>query len=101
MCLDEYVKRFKGPSDKLTATKKPMDITKVFHLAHDLGMKYKEFRMTLLSKPPYLTYNQFLLALKACEQMMILKAKEEKQNLLNLNQAFVAQQRSNNREEGE
>lgn len=41
---------------------------KVFHLASGLGPKNKDFFIIMLSKPPYLTYHQFIVASQAHEQ---------------------------------
>lgn len=92
LSLEEYIKKFKALSDKLAAMKKPLDdITKVFTLARGLGTNYKDFKTTMLSKAPYPTFNQFILALKAHEQMNQIEVEEEKSITPNHNQAFYSQ----------
>ena len=62
--LDEYLRGFKGICDALAAVRKPIsDLDKVFQLAQGLGTKYMDFRVAMLSKSPYPSYNQFVLAL--------------------------------------
>ena len=76
MSLDEYIRKFKVICDSLAAIKKPLDETnKVFQLARGLGPKYKDFRMAMLTKPPYPSYNQFIMSLKAHEQMIQLESR--------------------------
>lgn len=74
MTLEQYLRTFKGLCDNLTAIGKPLDETiKVFNLARGLGPRYKDFRMVMLSKPPYPSYNQFILSLQNHEQAMMLE----------------------------
>ena len=70
LSLDDYIKKFKSMCDNLAAIKKPIDETKkVFQLARGLGQKYQDFRTAMLSKPPYPSFQQFISALQAHEQM--------------------------------
>lgn len=90
--MDEYLKKFKKYCDKLAAMKKPLDDTaKVFHLSRGSGAKYKEFRIAMLSKPPYPTYNQFILSLKPYDQQLLSEEEEEKSIGSNHNQAYYSQ----------
>lgn len=90
--LDEYLKKFKSLCDQLATMKKRIDdLTKIMHLARGLGSKYREFKTTMLSKPPHPTYNQFVLALKSHEQQVILEAEEEKTPTMDHNHAFYTQ----------
>nr|CAN83340.1 hypothetical protein VITISV_021483 [Vitis vinifera] len=87
--LDEYLREFKGICDALAAVRKPVsDLDKVFQLAQGLGTKYMDFRVAMLSKPPYLSYNQFVLALQGYEQM-IMTENEENKELINMNKPIL------------
>lgn len=89
--VEEYIRKFKAICDKLAALKKPLDdLTKVFHLARGLGSKYKDFSIAMLSKPPYPSYNHFVLALKMHEQLLLVEEEEEKSNQITINQAFFS-----------
>ncbi|RVW82493.1 hypothetical protein CK203_046290 [Vitis vinifera] len=82
-------KEFKGICDALAAVRKPVsDLDKVFQLAQGLGTKYMDFRVAMLSKPPYLSYNQFVLALQGYEQM-IMTENEENKELINMNKPIL------------
>lgn len=48
LSLDDYLKKFKGLRDKLSAD----DLTKVMHLARGICIKYKPFKTAMLSKAP-------------------------------------------------
>ncbi|KAL2541811.1 Uncharacterized protein Adt_02789 [Abeliophyllum distichum] len=61
LSLDEYIRKFKEICDKLAAIGKPLgDADKVFYVSQGLGDKFKEFRNAVFSKPPYLSFNQFI-----------------------------------------
>lgn len=91
--LEEYIKRFKALCDKLAAMKKPLDdLSKCSLQLEDWGNKYKEFRTAMLSKTPYPTFNQFVLSLKAHEQMNLLE-EEGKALVPNINQSFLQSKR--------
>ena len=93
--LDEYLREFKDICDALAAVRKPMnDLDKVFQLAKGLGNKYmdfRDFRVAMLSKPPYPSYNQFVLALQGHEQM-VMTENEEHKDLMNHEQAYFTHQ---------
>lgn len=81
--LEDNIKKFKAVCDKLAATKKRLDdLTKVLHLARGPGTRYKDLRIAMLSKPPYPSYNQFVLALKNNDQQLIIEEEEEKSSQL-------------------
>nr|GLL27111.1 hypothetical protein L195_g010371 [Ipomoea trifida] len=89
--LDDYTKEFKSICDNLAAIKKPVDdLDKVFQFARGLGAKYENFRLAMVTKPPYPTFNQFLLALQGYEQT-IASQKEEEKNYIEYNQALFSQ----------
>ncbi|RVX04589.1 Retrovirus-related Pol polyprotein from transposon RE1 [Vitis vinifera] len=89
--LDEYLREFKGICDALAAVRKPVsDLDKVFQLAQGLGTKYMDFRVAMLSKPPYPSYNQFVLALQGHEQMIMTENEENKESI-NHEQAYFTQ----------
>ena len=89
--LDEYLREFKGICDALAAVRKPVsDLDKVFQLAQGLGTKYMDFRVAMLSKPPYPSYNQFVLALQGHEQMIMIENEENKESI-NHEQAYFTQ----------
>lgn len=78
--LDEYLKKFKNLCDNLAAINQPVfDIDEVFQLANGLEAKYQDFRVAMLTKPPYPSFNQFVLALQGHEQSIIAQREEEKQ----------------------
>ena len=67
---------------------KPLsDFDKIFEISRALGKKYRDFKLVVLSKPPYRTFNQFILSLQNYEQFFLM---EEKQKL-DHNQAFLSQ----------
>ena len=95
MKLDEYLTKFKGICDNLATISKPFpEEDKVFRLAQGLGPRYANFRTAMLTKPPYPTLNQFILALQNNEQVNIIPKEKEDKYVLNHNQAFFNQQRS-------
>lgn len=56
--LDEYLKKFKNLCDNLAAINQPVsDIDEVFQLANGLEAKYQDFRVAMLTKPPYPSFN--------------------------------------------
>lgn len=86
--LEEFLKKFKSLCDNLTAIGKPIsDEDKVFQLARSLGPKFADFKTTMLTKPPYPTLKQFILALQNHEQTIMVQ-KQEDVTLVNQNQAF-------------
>jgi hypothetical protein len=63
--LDIYLRNFKSICDSLAAIQKPVsDEDKTIQLSHCLGKKYDVFVTTMLSKPPFPTFNQFVTALQ-------------------------------------
>ena len=46
---------------------------KVFQVPKGLGNKYKEFQIVVLSKPLYLSFNQFIMSLQNFEQVYLAK----------------------------
>ena len=80
--LDEYLREFKGICDSLAVVRKHVnDLGRVFQLAQGLGNKYMDFRVAMLSKPPYPSYNQFVLALQEHEQMVMIEKEEHKDSM--------------------
>lgn len=76
--LDDFLKKFRITCDKLAAIGKPLsDDDKVFQLARALGSRYSDFKTTMLTKPPYLSYKQFVNALLNHEQTVIVQQDEE------------------------
>ena len=69
LSLDEYLRKLKNISENFLAINKPMtDLDKVYDLADGLGPKYKDFQMAMITNPPYLTFNYFVLALQGHEK---------------------------------
>uniref|UniRef100_A0A2N9I9N7 CCHC-type domain-containing protein n=1 Tax=Fagus sylvatica TaxID=28930 RepID=A0A2N9I9N7_FAGSY len=63
--LDTYLRNFKSICDSLAAIQKSVsDEDKTIQLSHCLGTKYDVFVTTMLSKPPFPTFNQFVTALQ-------------------------------------
>lgn len=51
LSIDEYLQKLKQTSDNLAAIGKAvLDTDKVFQVAHGLGKKYQDFRLTMLTK---------------------------------------------------
>jgi hypothetical protein len=60
-----YLRNFKSICDSLAAIQKPVsDEDKTIQISHYLGTKYNVFVTTMLSKPPFPTFNQFVTALQ-------------------------------------
>ncbi len=63
--LELYLRNFKSICDSLAAIQKPVfDEDKTIQISHCLGTKYDVFVTTMLSKPPFPTFNQFVTALQ-------------------------------------
>ncbi|KAH9669465.1 retrovirus-related pol polyprotein from transposon RE1 [Citrus sinensis] len=91
LSVEEYVRKYKHICDCLAAINKPVnDLDKVFGLARGLGYRYQDFKLAQLSKPPYPSFKQFVMALENHEQTLI-NFEEEKKNTINLAQAFFSQ----------
>ena len=87
LSLDEYIRKFKELCDKLSAIGKSLsDVDKVFQISKGLGNKYKEFRIAVLSKPPYPSFNQFIMSLQNFEQVYLAEEKPP----IDQNQAFFS-----------
>lgn len=72
LSFDEYLKKFKHNHDNFVAIGQPIsNIDQVFKLAHGLGPKYQDFRLAMLTKPPYPRFNQLVLSLQGYEQVLI------------------------------
>ncbi|CAJ2640151.1 unnamed protein product [Trifolium pratense] len=85
LTLDEYIRKFKDICDKLAAIGKPLsDVDKVFQISKGLGIKYKEFKIAVLSKPPYPSFHQFIMSLQNFEQVYL----AEEKSSIDHNQAF-------------
>lgn len=55
-------RKFNHLCDSLAAINKPVDdLDKVFNFVRGLGAKYRDFRLAMLTKPPYPTFKQFLI----------------------------------------
>ena len=90
--LDEFLKKFKGLCDKLAAIGKPTnDDDKIFQIARALGPKYADFKTAMLTKPPYPSLKQFIIALQNHEHTVIVEKDEEARLGTNQNQAFFGQ----------
>ena len=89
--VEDYLREFKSICDNLAAIKKPVsDMDKVFQFAHGLGGDYMHFRTTMLTKPPYPSFNQFVMALQGHEQTVLTQRNEEK-HFLDQAQVFFTQ----------
>ena len=88
LSLDDYIRKFKELCDKLSAIGKPVsDVDKVFQIFKGLGNKYKDFRIAVLSKPPYPSFNQFIMSLQNFEHVYL----SEEKSPIDHNQAFLGQ----------
>lgn len=91
LSLDEYLRKFKGICDNLVAINQPMlDLDKVFQLAHGLGLKDENFRLVMLTKLPFPSFNEFVLAFQGHEQSLE-ASKEEEKHYVDDAQAFFGQ----------
>uniref|UniRef100_A0A2N9HWT0 Reverse transcriptase Ty1/copia-type domain-containing protein n=1 Tax=Fagus sylvatica TaxID=28930 RepID=A0A2N9HWT0_FAGSY len=89
--LGEYLMQFKSICDSLAVIQKPVsDEDKTVQLSHCLGKKYEVFNTTMLSKPPFPTFNQFITALQGYDMRIQGNQIEEKEET-NHNMAFIAQ----------
>ncbi|KAH7520831.1 hypothetical protein FEM48_Zijuj08G0187700 [Ziziphus jujuba var. spinosa] len=62
--LEDYDPRLKNICKNLATIGHPMsDIDKLFQLACGLGTTYQDFRIAMLTKPPYPTFSELVLAL--------------------------------------
>ena len=78
--LDDFLNKFRGLCDSLAAIGKPLtDDDKVFQLARALGPKYADFKMAMLTKPPYPSLKLFLPALQNNEQTVIAQKNDGKE----------------------
>ncbi|XP_020099653.1 uncharacterized protein LOC109718063 [Ananas comosus] len=90
--LDEFIRKFKHSCDCLAAIQQPLDdVDKVFQLSRVLGSRYRTYNLVVLSKPPYPTFNEYIMGLKGFEQQLALEDEEEKAKAPNYAQAFIAQ----------
>jgi len=63
--LGDYLIHFKSICDNLAAIEKPIsDEDKTVQLSHCIVKKYDVFVTTMLSKPPFPTFSQFIIALQ-------------------------------------
>lgn len=94
--VDEYVQAFKKISDDLTAIQSLVnDKDKVFYLSSGLGSQYESFVTSMLSKPPYPTYSQFVIALRSHELRNQCFAKEKHQSFIDPIMTLVGQLQEN------
>uniref|UniRef100_A0A5B6YY77 Retrotransposon Copia-like N-terminal domain-containing protein n=1 Tax=Davidia involucrata TaxID=16924 RepID=A0A5B6YY77_DAVIN len=91
--LAAYLVQFKTICDSLAAIQKPVsDEDKTVQLSHGLGKKYDIFVTTMLSKPPFPTFNQFVTALQSYDiRHQGTDADDKAPSTLNQNFAFAAQ----------
>jgi hypothetical protein len=83
--------QFKSVCDSLAVIQKPIsDEDKTIQLSHCLGKKYEVFNTTMLSKPLFPKFNQFVTALQGYDMHTQRNQNEEKEET-NQNMAFVAQ----------
>lgn len=89
--LNNYIKKIKSIYDNLATIKKPVaNLDKIFQFAHGLKAKYEGFSLAMVTKPPYPTFNQFVLALLGYVQTLV-SQKEEKKGYIEYNQVFFSQ----------
>lgn len=90
LSVEAYQRKFKRICDNLAAINKPIsDLDKVFQFARGLGPKYQDFRVAMLTNPPYPTFSQFVMALQSHDQLLETNS-ETNQLSLNHNQAFLS-----------
>ncbi|KAK9215471.1 hypothetical protein WN944_007476 [Citrus x changshan-huyou] len=90
--LEDFLKKFKGICNNLTAIGKPLfDEDKVFQLARALGPKYANFKTAMLTKPPYPSMKEFTIALYNHEQTVMVSKEEEGNKHTDPNYAFFGQ----------
>lgn len=87
LSVEEYQRKFMEVCDNLAAISVPIsNINKAFSFARGFGPEYKNIEVAMLTKPPYLMFSQFLLALQSHNELEN-EAKESKQSF-DHNQAF-------------
>uniref|UniRef100_A0A2N9I850 Reverse transcriptase Ty1/copia-type domain-containing protein n=1 Tax=Fagus sylvatica TaxID=28930 RepID=A0A2N9I850_FAGSY len=90
--LGDYLMQFKSICDSLAAIQKPVaDEDKTVQLSHCLGKKYEVFNTTMLSKPPFPTFSQYVTTLQGYDMRTQGNIVEEKADTTNQNMAFFAQ----------
>uniref|UniRef100_A0A2N9HKR1 Reverse transcriptase Ty1/copia-type domain-containing protein n=1 Tax=Fagus sylvatica TaxID=28930 RepID=A0A2N9HKR1_FAGSY len=90
--LGDYLMQFKSICDSLAAIQKLVaDEDKTVQLSHCLGKKYEVFNTTMLSKPPFPTFSQYVTALQGYDMRTQGNIVEEKADTTNQNMAFFAQ----------
>jgi hypothetical protein len=91
--LGDYLTVFKSICDNLAAIQKPIsDEDKTVQLSHCLGKKYDVFVTTMLSKPPFPTFSQFVTALQGYDMRYGSVTNEENEGFNpNSNLAFFGQ----------
>ena len=90
--LEDFLKKFKGISNNLAAIGKPLsDEDKIFQLACGLGPKYANFKTIMLTKPPYPSMKEFIVALYNHEQTVMVSKEKEVNKHTDPNYAFFGQ----------
>jgi hypothetical protein len=91
--LGDYLILFKSICDNLAAIEKPIyDEDKTVQLSHCLGKRYDVFVTTMLSKPPFPTFSQFVIALQGYDMRYGSKTSAKKEGFnSNPNLAFFGQ----------
>jgi len=91
--LDDYLILFKSICDNHAAIDKPIsDEDKAVQLSHCLGKKNDVFVTTMLSKPPFPTFSQFVIALQGYDMRYGSKTSAKKEGFNpNPNLAFFGQ----------
>jgi hypothetical protein len=91
--LGDYLTVFKSICDNLAAIQKPIsNEDKTVQLSHCLGKKYDVFVTTMLSKPPFPTFSQFVTALQGYDMRYGSVTNEENEGFNpNSNLAFFGQ----------
>lgn len=91
LSMEEYQCKFKQICNNLAAINAPFsDKDKVFTFARGLESEYKEFRIAMLAKPPFLSFNQFLLALQ-CHNHFFETEAETSRHGINHTQVYIGE----------
>lgn len=94
--LSEFLKSFKKVFDGLSAIQKPvLDDNEIIYLSRGLGEKYNVLVTSLLSKPPFPSYSQFVTAVQSCD--LRLQSMTPVPQHPNPNMAFLASRPSGGR----
>lgn len=97
--LADYLKTFKAIFDGLAAIQKPVaEDDKVMYMSQGLGSRYEVLVTSMISKPPFPSYAQFVTALQSYNLRLQNSSMEEKS--IDQSMAFLSQRSNGGRGRG-